>query len=145
MRVLSYCGYHYHIYNGGLTSIRYNTEYYIRVLVLFNNALKEIKVKKNIKDRFIWNLMEYWILYPNMKYAYADFDFDKMYIQIYDFIDRVKIWKAPKKSFTSLCLGVILKMHNPRLKYSLIRFVHLYIRRSENKICAILFPDFKKI
>lgn len=145
MKVLSYCGYHYKINNGGLTSIRYNTEYYIRVLLLFNNALKELKVEKKTNDGFIWNLMEYWILYPNMKYAYTDFDFDKMYIQLYDFIDCIKVWNAPKKSFTSMCFGAILKMNNPRLKYLLIRFVHLYVRRSENKICAILNSDFKKI
>lgn len=143
--VRSTIGYHYVITENGLTGKRHPTEYYLKILSLFIERLDNLNISLKFRNKYIWNLIEYWLIYPNMKYAYQEFKFDDMYRQITTFCDKYHLWNAPKISFTSTCLGWALRCNNSRKKYKYIEFIHLYIRRSENRIRGIFKKDFKKI
>ena len=143
--VQSTIGYHYVITDKGLTGKRHPTEYYLRILDIFIEKLDALNVSLDFRNKYIWNAMEYWLLYPNMKYTYQEFDFDDMYRQLTSFINKHQLWEAPKISFTSLCLGWALRCDSSRGKNKYIRFIHLYVRRSENKICRFFNKDFRTI
>lgn len=145
IQVLPTLGYHYVSSKTGLTNIRYSTEYYLQLLGIFINKLNQLDVSRKFRNKYIWNLMEYWLLYPNMKYAYDEFDFEDMFSRMSVFIDKYQLWDAPKMSLTSFLFGFSLRNSNPRVKYNLNKLIHLYVRRSENRICGFLCKDFKKI
>lgn len=143
--VQSTIGYHYVISNAGLTGKRYPSEYYLKILDIFVEKLDALNVSTDFRNKYVWNAMEYWLLYPNMKYGYQEFDFDDMYCQLTSFIRKHQLWGAPKISFTSVCLGWALRCNNPKTKYKIIRFIHWYVRRSENRIRSFFDRDYKKI
>lgn len=143
--VQSTIGYHYVYTDKGLTGKRHPTEYYLRILDIFIEKLDALNISLDFRNKYIWNAMEYWLLYPNMKYAYQEFDFDDMYRQLTSFINKHRLWGAPKISFTSVCLDWALRCNNPKIKYKIIRFIHWYVRRSENRIRVFFDKDYKKI
>lgn len=144
-QVLPTLGYHYIQSGNSLTGKRYSTDYYLQILSVFITKFNQLSISQNFCKKYIWHSIEYWILYPNMKYGFNEFDFDDMYRQLDVFINKYKLWNAPKRSLTSFCFEWALRCKNPRAKYRLIRIIHLYIRRSENRIGGFLCRDFVKI
>lgn len=145
VQVLPTLGYHYVFSQKGLSKIRYSTESYLQLLGILIDKLDRLGVSRKFRNKFIWHLMEYWLLYPNMKYAYDEFDFEDMFSRTSVFINNYQLWNAPKMSLTSFLFGLSLRHSNPRVKYKLNKLIHLYVRRSENRICGFLCKDFKKI
>lgn len=145
IQVLPTLGYHYVFSKNGLSQKRYSTEYYLQLLDIFIDKLDRLGISRKFRNKYIWNLMEYWLLYPNMKYAYDEFDFEDMFSRMSVFINNYQLWGAPKMSLTSFFFGLSLRYPNPRVKYKLNKLIHLYVRRSENRICGFLCKDFKKI